>query len=64
MLLSIGDAIIYRNEYFKWECIDKPLKAVSSYKLSELIELCKKMGLIEIENKKKTNLYEFLVMNL
>uniref|UniRef100_A0A6C0D838 Uncharacterized protein n=1 Tax=viral metagenome TaxID=1070528 RepID=A0A6C0D838_9ZZZZ len=54
----------YRSEYFKWECVDKPLKAMSSYKLDELIELCKKTGLTEIENKKKTNLYEWLVMNL
>jgi hypothetical protein len=54
----------YKNEYFKWECVDKPLKAMTSYKLDELIELCKKLGLTEIENKKKTNLYELLVMNL
>ena len=54
----------YRSEYFKWVCVEKPLKAITAYKLDELIELCKKLGLTEMENKKKTNLYELLVMNL
>lgn len=54
----------YRNDYFKWECIDKPLKAISSYKLDELNELCKKSGINNIENKKKINLYELLLQHL
>ena len=54
----------YRDEYFNWESFDKPLKAISSYKLEELMELSKKMGLSELSKKTKKELYEFLVMNL
>jgi hypothetical protein len=58
----------YRTEYFNWESFDKPLKAMSSYKLDELAELAKKMGLsengIDLSKKTKKELYEMLVMNL
>jgi hypothetical protein len=59
---------IYRTEYFNWESFDKPLKAMSSYKLDELTELAKKLGLSEngcdLSKKTKKDLYEMLVMNL
>jgi hypothetical protein len=59
---------IYRTQYFNWESFDKPLKAMSSYKLDELTELAKKLGLSEngcdLSKKTKKDLYEMLVMNL
>uniref|UniRef100_A0A6C0EWQ4 Uncharacterized protein n=1 Tax=viral metagenome TaxID=1070528 RepID=A0A6C0EWQ4_9ZZZZ len=33
----------YRTTLFKWESVDKPLKAVSSYKSEELLDLCIKL---------------------
>ena len=59
----------YRKKMFKWESIDKPLKAVGSYTSDELIELSKQLGLETMksgENKKKTKneLYEQIVLNI
>ena len=60
----------YRTEYFKWESVDKPLKAISSYKLEELQELCKKLALDvcndkdSFKNKTKKDLYETIIMNI
>jgi hypothetical protein len=58
----------YRNTLFKWESLEKPLKAMSAYKADELIELCNKLGLQEkVDNlikKTKKDLYELLIMNL
>jgi hypothetical protein len=59
----------YRKTMFKWESIEKPLKAVGSYTSDELVELSKQLGLETMkngENKKKTKneLYEQLVLNL
>jgi hypothetical protein len=54
---------------FKWESIEKPLKAVGSYTSDELVELSKQLGLETMkngENKKKTKneLYEQIVLNI
>ena len=60
----------YRTEYFKWESVDKPLKAISSYNSEELLDLCKKLDIsLNLDNtalKKKTkkDLYELLIMNI
>ena len=59
----------YRKKMFKWESIDKPLKAVGSYTSDELVELSKQLGLETMksgENKKKTKneLYEQIVLNI
>ena len=59
----------YRNTMFKWESIEKPLKAVGSYTSDELVELSKQLGLEVMKNgesKKKTKneLYEQIVLNL
>ena len=60
----------YREDYFNWESIEKPLKAISSYKVDELCELCKKLGLtetnpgVDLSKKTKKYLYELLVMSL
>ena len=59
----------YRKKMFKWDSIDKPLKAVGSYTSDELVELSKQLGLETMksgENKKKTKneLYEQIVLNI
>ena len=54
----------YRNNYFKWESVDKPIKAISSYKLEELIILCKKLNIDGIEKKNKKELYEIIILNI
>lgn len=55
----------YRNNMFKWESVDKPLKAVSYYKLEELIDICKRFDIIgAIKNKTKKELYELIVTKL
>ena len=58
----------YRNTLFKWESLEKPLKAMTSYKVDELMDLCKKLGLEEKMNtagkKTKKDLYELLIMNI
>ena len=58
----------YRNTLFKWESLEKPLKAMTAYKADELMDLCSKLGLQEkVDNlikKTKKDLYELLIMNL
>lgn len=55
----------YRNTLFKWESVEKPLRAMSAYKLEELVELSQRLGLGDnLSKKTKKNLYETLIMNL
>jgi hypothetical protein len=65
MDISPEKANYYRENYFKWESVDKPLKAISYYKSEELLVLCKKLGL-DFGNTQKTkkDMYELLIMNL
>ena len=57
---------LYRSTLFKVDNVDKPVKSISSYKVSELVEFCSKLG-IEIyikdttKNKSKKDLYESLI---
>ena len=57
---------LYRSTLFKVDCVEKPIKSISSYKVSELVEFCTKLG-IEIyvkdtnKNKSKKDLYESLI---
>ena len=57
---------LYRSTLFKIYNVEKPVKSISSYKVSELIEFCDKLG-IEIlikdtnKNKSKKDLYESLI---
>ena len=60
----------YRNTYYKMNSFDSSLKAMTSYKLEELLDLCKKLDInIEImkndEKKKKSkkDIYQLLVLN-
>jgi hypothetical protein len=56
----------YRSTLFKVDNVEKPVKTISAYKVSELIEFCSKLG-IEIcikdtnKNKSKKDLYESLI---
>lgn len=62
----------YRETYYKLTSFDTKLKSMSSYKLEELMELCKKLN-INIEKKNNDNsskqkitkkdIYELLVLN-
>lgn len=57
-----------RKTFFKLESIDKPIKAISSYKLNELINICMKLN-ISINNnitgkqKAKKELYELIIQH-
>ena len=53
----------YRNTLFKWENIHKPIKAIASYKVGELTEMCTKLGVTLTSDKKKSkkDLYELVV---
>ena len=57
---------LYRSTLFKVDNVEKPVKTISSYKVSELVEFCIKLG-IEIynkdtnKNKSKKDLYESLI---
>ena len=53
----------YRNEYYNVIGFDQGLKAMSSYKLNDLVELCKKFSVKLIDGKKytKTEIYEMLI---
>jgi hypothetical protein len=58
----------YRETYYKMANFDSTLKAIGSYNLEELTDLCKKLNInIEpsIDKKKKTkkDIYELLVLN-
>ena len=63
----------YRTTLFKVDNIEKPIKSVSCYKVSELVEICEKLGLeityqdektTKIKNKSKQDLYEQIVQSI
>ena len=47
----------YRQHYWQLENLDKPLKAISSYKVSDLTTICKKIN-INYENMTKQKIYQ------
>jgi hypothetical protein len=56
----------YKKELFHVENLEKPVKAISAYKLGDLIDFCNKLGLEVIhpvtqKPKKKQELYEALI---
>ena len=57
--------ITYKESYYKMSNFDSNLKAMSSYKVEELLELCKKLEInADIKEKKrmtKKDIYELLV---
>lgn len=57
-----------RGKFFKLDSVDKPIKAISSYKLNDLINICIKLN-INIQNitgkqKGKKELYESIIQYL
>jgi hypothetical protein len=56
---------MYKETYYNMSNFDTSLKAMSSYKVEELLELCKKLEInIDIKEKKKItkkDIYELLV---
>jgi hypothetical protein len=55
-----------RNKFFKLESIDKPIKAISAYKLNELIDICNKLVIniynnVTSKQKSKKELYESII---
>lgn len=53
----------YRNNYWKLENLDKPLRAISYYKSNDLKEICKKLGII-CDKLTKNNMYEEILKKL
>jgi len=62
--VEVCDVSTTRNTLHKVDNVSKPLKAMSSYKLDELVELCKKLNISIIGTVRKKNLYEELVKTL
>jgi hypothetical protein len=62
---TINEAEIIRSTLYKLDNIDKPIKALSSYKISELIEICNKLSIetknSDGKNKSKNDLYELII---
>jgi hypothetical protein len=55
-----------RNTFFRLESIDKPIKAISAYKLDELIDICNKLVIniynnVTSKQKSKKELYESII---
>jgi hypothetical protein len=53
----------YKNTFFQWECIDRPLKAISYYKVKDLTDICVLLKLTEEEylKKNKQEIYDMLI---
>ena len=51
------------TKFFQWETIDKPLRAISYYKIQDLIDICILHKLKEDDYKKKTKqeVYDLLL---
>jgi hypothetical protein len=62
---------MYKETYYKMPNFDVSLKSIASYKVEELLELCKKLDINVIKNKNdndkkkqsKKDIYELLVQN-
>ena len=53
----------YKDNYLKIISFENPLMPISSYKISELVELCAKIGITEIKQS-KSNLYQLIITNI
>ena len=53
----------YKKTFFQWECIDRPLKAISYYKVKDLTDICVLLKLTEDKylKKNKQEIYEMLI---
>ena len=55
--VNIDNINYYREHYWKLENLDKPLKAISSYKVSDLTVICNKIN-IDCDNMTKQKMYQ------
>ena len=55
---------LYRSTLFKWEDIDKPLRAISYYTLDSLKTIYQRFHPENQVKKTKKDMYEYLIMNL
>ena len=53
----------YRNHFWKLENLDKPLKAISSYKINDLRNICSKLH-IEFVNMTRPQMYQAILSYL
>ena len=53
----------YRNHFWKLENLDKPLKAISSYKINDLRSICSKLH-IEFVNMTRPQMYQAILSYL
>jgi len=65
-LLNKDEIENYRNKYYHIENIIKPIKAVSAYKVDELVSICEKLSVSVVNDatgkrKTKQDMYESLV---
>jgi hypothetical protein len=71
--ISVNAINVYRETYYKMSTFDVSLKSMASYKVEELLDLCKKLDIVlsnenqeEKEKKKKLgkkDIYELLVQH-
>lgn len=54
----------YRANYWKLEKMDKPLKAISSYKVDQLKDICKRLNIDVLQGMTKPNMYEKILEKL
>ena len=52
------------NLFYKIDNLNKPIKAISSYKVSELIEICNKLSIETDELKNKKHYYEAIIKKI
>jgi len=57
------DKTIY-NTFYKIDNLHKPIKAISSYKVSELIEICNKLSISIDTLKNKKHYYEAIIKKI
>ena len=52
------------NLFYKIDNLNKPIKAISSYKVSELIEICNKLSISMDDLKNKKHYYEAIIKKI
>ena len=52
----------YRKSFYKWENVDKPLKAPTAYKVEELNNLCKIFEISFSQKKTKKEIYDAILL--
>ena len=62
--MNIDKIDYYRNHYWKLENLDKPLKAISSYKSEQLKDICKRLNIDIQRGMTKPQMYEKIMSKL